>query len=118
MDVDQAGIIDAYEADMTVTSAMKGLKATVIDALTETIANDNWAKYAGQVATLGLVSGDDPEANFVQIPMESTQWADGFSQDDYKALVKDMFDGKITVSNDISAEPETEISVDYQGSVK
>ena len=54
----------------------------------------------------------------MQIPMESTQWADGFTQDDYKALVKDMFDGKITVSNDISAEPETEISVDYQGSVK
>ena len=118
VDVDQAGIIDAYGAGMTVTSAMKGLAATVKDTLKDTIENDNWSKYAGQVATLGLVSGDDPEANYVQIPMGTTQWADGFTQDDYKALVKDMFDGKISVSNDISAEPATEIAVDYQGSVK
>jgi len=114
VDVDQAAIIDAYGAGMTVTSAMKGLAATVKD----TIESDNWSKYAGQVATLGLISGDDPEANYVQIPMESTQWADGFTQDDYKALVKDMFDGTITVSNDVSAEPDTEIAVEYQGSVK
>ena len=67
---------------------------------------------------LGLVSGDDPEANFVQIPMESTQWSDGFTQDDYKALVKDMFDGKITVSNDISAMPATSIAVNEYGNIK
>ena len=76
----------------------------------------------GQIATLGLVSGDDPEANYVQIPMESTQWADGaFTQDDYKAMVKDMFDGKLTVSNDISKSPEdfaTVITVDAQGQLK
>ena len=52
--------------------------------------------------------------------MESTQWEDGkFTQDDYKALVKDMFDGKITVSNDISVEPTvTNVAVDYQGQIK
>ena len=105
VDTDQAGIIDAYGEGMTITSAMKGLAASTKDALKQIIEDDNWSSLAGQIVNLGLVSGDDPEANFVQIPMGSTQWADGFTQDDYKALVKDMFDGKITVSNDISAEP-------------
>ena len=103
---------------MTVTSAMKGLAATVNTVLTDLILNGNWAAYAGQVSTLGLV-GEDVEANFVQIPLESTQWADGFTQDDYKALVAAMFAGDVTVSNDIEAEPAvTTVTVDYQGNIK
>ena len=118
VDVDQAGIIDGgYGDGMTVTSAMKGLAPTVDHMLTE-VAAGNWANYGSKIETLGLVSGDDPEANYVQIPMGSTQWGDGFSQDDYKALVKDMFDGKITVSNDISAMPETAITVNEYGNIK
>ncbi len=118
VDVDQAGIIDGgYGEGMTVTSAMKGLAPTVDHMLTE-VAAGNWANYGGKIETLGLVSGDDPEANYVQIPMGSTQWGDGFSQDDYKALVKDMFDGKITVSNDISAMPQVTITVNEYGNIK
>ena len=118
VDVDQAGIIDGgYGDGMTVTSAMKGLAPTVDHMLTEFSAG-NWANFGGKIETLGLVSGDDPEANYVQIPMASTQWGDGFSQDDYKALVKDMFDGKITVSNDISAMPQTAITVNEYGNIK
>ena len=118
VDVDQVGIIDGgYGEGMTVTSAMKGLAPTVDHMLTEFSAG-NWANFGGKIETLGLVSGDDPEANYVQIPMASTQWGDGFSQDDYKALVKDMFDGKITVSNDISAMPQTAITVNEYGNIK
>ena len=118
VDVDQAGIIDGgYGDGMTVTSAMKGLAPTVDHMLTE-VAAGNWANYGGKIETLGLVSGDDPEANYVQIPMDSTQWGDGFTQDDYKALVKNMFDGKITVSNDISAMPSTAITVNEYGNIK
>ena len=118
VDVDQAAIIDGgYGDGMTVTSAMKGLAPTVDHMLTE-VAAGNWANYGGKIETLGLVSGSDPEANYVQIPMESTQWSDSFSQDDYKALVKDMFDGKITVSNDISAMPSTAITVNEYGNIK
>ena len=118
VDVDQAAIIDGgYGDGMTVTSAMKGLAPTVDHMLTE-VAAGNWANYGGKIETLGLVSGSDPEANYVQIPMESTQWSDSFSQDDYKALVKDMFDGKITVSNDISAMPSVAISVNEYGNIK
>lgn len=117
VDVDQATIINAYGDGMTVTSAMKGLAPTVIDTLTDVIVNGNWSKYAGKMETLGLVSAD-PEANYVQIPMDSTQWGEGFSQDDYKDLVGAMFDGSVTVSNDITVEPTVDVTVNYQGNIK
>ena len=121
VDVDQAGIIDGgYGEGMTVTSAMKGLAATVNTMLTEVFAG-NWDKYGGKIETLGLV-GENPTDNYVQIPMESTQWADGkFTQDDYKALVASMFKGDITVSNDTTAMPAVDAGhtvVNDQGSVK
>lgn len=120
VDVDQAPIIDSgYGEGMTVTSAMKGLSATVNHMLTETILNGNWAEYGGKVDTLGLVDGSDPEANYVQIPMQSTQWDDSFTQDDYKTLVSQMYEGTVTVSNDISAEPAVSgITVNYYGNIK
>ncbi len=118
VDVDQAGIIDgAYGAGMTVTSAMKGLAPTVQHMLEE-VAAGNFANYGGKIETLGLVSGDDPTANYVQIPMETTQWGDGFTQDDYKTLVKAMFDGTVTVSNDITAMPAVTITVNEYGNIK
>ena len=119
VDVDQAAIIDTYGEGMTVTSAMKGLAPTVKDLLAELILKDNWAQYAGQIQTLGLVSGTDVEANYVQIPYESTQWSDTFTKDDYAALVAAMFDGTVTVSNNTETEPTVQtITVDYQGNIK
>ena len=119
VDVDQAPTIDAYGEGMTVTSAMKGLAPTVKTILGELILNDNWAEYAGKINTLGLVSGTDVEAKYVQIPYESTQWSDTFTKDDYAALVAAMFDGTVTVSNDTETEPTVQtITVDYQGNIK
>ena len=124
-DADITAVMDTWyagEDGLTVTSAMKGLYPTTYDTLTDVVLNGNWDNYKGTIATLGLVSGDDPTANYVQIPMETTQWEDGkFTQDDYKAMVKDMFDGKITVSNDTGKAPAdfaTVISVDDQGAIK
>ena len=124
VDVDQAGVIAKYAGvdGMTVTSAMKGLYPATYDTLTDVIVNGNWDKYVGKIATLGLVSGTDPEANYVQIPMgDGTQWSDSFTQDDYKAMVADMFDGKVTVSNDTKKAPTdfaTAITVNDQGQIK
>ncbi|MBO4914241.1 MAG: BMP family ABC transporter substrate-binding protein, partial [Oscillospiraceae bacterium] len=118
VDVDQAGIIDGqYGTGMTVTSAMKGLAATVNTLLT---AVKDGSFKGGLVDTLGLVSAD-PESNYVQIPMKSTQWSSTFSQDDYKALVSDMYSGKITVSNDITknaADFANVITVTDLGNIK
>ena len=124
VDVDQAGVIAKYAGvdGMTVTSAMRGLYPATYDTVTDVIVNGNWEKYVGKIETLGLVSGTDPEANYVQIPMgDGTQWSDSFTQDDYKAMVKDMFDGKITVSNDTTKAPTdfaTAITVNAQGQIK
>ena len=120
VDVDQAGIIDGQYGDgMTVTSAMKGLGATV-DTLLTAILNDEWDNYGGQVQNLGLVSADDPTANYVQLPIETTQWNDTFTQDDYTALVASIFNGDIEVSNDTSAEQPTAetVTVNFQGNIK
>ena len=118
VDVDQAPIIDsAYGEGMTVTSAMKGLAATVNSLLT---AVQNGSFAGGKVDNLGLVSAN-PEENYVQIPMGSTQWNDSFSQADYTALVQDMFSGKITVSNDITKSATdfgTVIAVSDLGNIK
>ena len=135
VDVDQAGVIASYAAGegadqatidgykaLTVTSAMKGLYPATFDTLTDVIVNGKWDNYKGKIVTLGLVSADDPTLNYVQIPMESTQWKDGaFTQDDYKTMVKAMFDGTVKVSNDTSKFAKdfaTVITVDDQGQIK
>lgn len=113
VDSDQSGIIGE---DLTITSAMKGLAPTINDVL-DAIKADNWKDYAGKIDNLGLVS-ENPEDNFVQLPVETTQWSDDFTEDDYKDLVKRMYDGELTVSGDITALPETEIKVEDYGSIK
>ena len=107
VDTDQSAVINgAYGEGLTVTSAMKGLAPTTKDTLNAVINEGKWAEYAGKISTLGLVSGTDPEANYVQLPIETTQWTDTFTVEDYKALVAQLFDGTITVSSDISAAPQ------------
>ncbi len=120
VDVDQAGIIDGgYGEGMTVTSAMKGLGATVNTMLAAVQAGE-FANYGGKVENLGLVS-EDPELNYVQLPSATTQFGEGFSAEDYVKLVGDMFNGVITVNNDISisaADNATVIAVNDQGNLK
>ena len=119
VDTDQKPIIDgAYGEGMTVTSAMKGLAPTTIDTLTDVVVNGNWDNYKGKIENLGLVSGDDSTLNYVQLG--TTLYEDGkFTEADYAALVKGMFDGTIVVSNDIAAEPVvTNSNVEYLGNLK
>ena len=116
VDVDQSGIIDGkYGEGMTVTSAMKGLAPTVKTVLAA-ISADKWADFGGKMESLGLVS-ENPEDNYVQIPMESTQWSDGFTKDDYKTLVAAMFKGDVKVDNSTEAMPKTEIKVETFGNI-
>ena len=111
VDVDQAPTIGA---DMTVTSAMKGLAATVKTLLTKV---KDGSFEGGKVETLGLVS-EKPEENYVQLPA-STQWAEGkFTEADYNALVAALFKGEIKVSADTSAMPAVQITVNDQGNIK
>ncbi|MBQ6248932.1 MAG: BMP family ABC transporter substrate-binding protein [Oscillospiraceae bacterium] len=118
VDVDQAATIDGlYGEGMTVTSAMKGLAATVNTLLTQV---KDGSFQGGRVENLGLVSAD-VEANYVQLPVASTQWNDTFAQADYEALVASLFAGDITVDNDITkaaGDFATVVAVDDLGNIK
>ena len=117
VDVDQAGTIDGlYGEGITVTSAMKGLAATVNTMLGKVV---DGTFEGGKVETLGLVS-EVPEENYVQIA-GSTQFSDSFTKEDYKALVSKMYKGEVSVSNDIAKTADsfaTVITVDDQGNIK
>ena len=66
-----------------------------------------------------MVSGDDPTANYVQLG--TTQYDDNFTEDDYKAMVADIYDGKIKIDNnsdvDLSAYEGT-VAVSFEGNIK
>jgi basic membrane protein A len=51
--------------------------------------------------------------NYVQLS-DSTQWCDAFTEDDYKALVADMFSGKIKVDNSTENKPDVSVEVNYR----
>ena len=118
VDVDQKATIEGMysKEGLCVTSAMKGLAATV-KAVLKDVQDGKWDSYSGKVSNLGLVSGDDPEVNYVQLPT-ATWTMKNFTKDDYKALVKDMFDGKIKVSAATDAMPATDIKVTTFDNIK
>ena len=116
VDVDQTAQINGYGAGMHVTSAMKGLGATVNAALSA-IQAGKWDEYSGKVATLGLVSGSDLSVNYVGLPTDT--WAlKNWSVNDYKALVADVYAKKVTVSNAIENAPATSVKVNYYQNIK
>ncbi len=118
VDTDQSAKINGdYGEGMTVTSAMKGLAATVNTLLDATIKGE-FANYGGKIVTMGLVSGDDPTLNYVQIPAETTQWSDAYTYADYCALVAKLFSGEVTVSNAIDVLPATSVTLNPHGNIK
>ena len=116
VDVDQAPIIDGIYGDgLTLTSAMKGLAASINNILGETVAG-RFDQYGGKSEALGLVS-EDPDVNYVGLA-PSTQWDDTFTEEDYRILVGKMLNGTIIVSDSIDNMPETAIVVNDLGSIK
>lgn len=118
VDSDQAPIIDAYGEGMTVTSAMKGLTATIYAMLDAIMVTDTWDEHVGQIENLGLVSGTDMSLNYVGLPEESTQWNDDFTVDDYYDMVQKIYDGEIEISDSIDEVPEVSVNVNIrEGSI-
>lgn len=113
VDNDQASVIDQYGDGMTVTSALKGLTATTQMILDSIIVSNTWDQHVGQIENLGLVDTEDMSKNYVGLA-PSTQWNDSFTEDDYKDLVKQMYDGDIVVSDDLSKMPEVTIKVNVR----
>ncbi|BDC91984.1 nucleoside-binding protein [Treponema bryantii] len=116
VDVDQTAQINSYADGMCVTSAMKGLSATVNAALSA-IQAGNWADYSGKIANLGLVSGKDLSLNYVGLPTD-TWTMKNYSVNDYKKLVADVYANKVTVSNAIDKAPAVTVKVNYYQNIK
>ena len=74
---------------MTITSAYEGSWRNRQHSLTA-IKDGKWDEYKGQIQSLGKVSGDDPTLNYVQLPMNSTVWNDGFDRMTTRHLVKSL----------------------------
>ncbi len=118
VDSDQKPVIDAYGEGMTVTSAMKSLTATINAMLDSIIMDGTWDEHVGKIESLGLASGEDMSLNYVALPEESTQWNDDFTVEDYRAMVKKLFEGEITVSESVDRMPEVQVHVnERQGTI-
>ena len=117
VDSDQAPIIDRdYKPGICITSAMKGIKQTVIDKLEALYKDGTWE---GGINYLGLVSSENPELNYVQLPINDWRMKN-FTIEDYKALVADIMNGVKTVSAEIDNPPALSeyTNVNYEGSIK
>ena len=118
VDSDQSPIIDAYGEGMTVTSAMKGLGATVKAMLDSIIVTNTWEEHVGKIENLGLVSGTDMDVNYVGLPEDKTQWNENFTVDDYHEMERKIYDGEITIDNSTEKMPEVSVKVnERQGSI-
>ena len=116
VDIDQTDLINSYGEGMHVTSAMKGLDATVKTVL-NAIQDNKWDTYAGQVPSLGLVSDSDLSANYVGLPVDT--WAmKNFTVSDYKKLVADVYSKSITISDSIDVFPAVSIKVNTYQNIK
>lgn len=119
MDTDRAAD-PAYAdgADTIVSSAVKNYAGVLEAALSDLIENGRWSKYAGQIVSLGLVSGEDAAANEIGLA-PSTQFDDDrLTEEDYAALIADLLAGKYVVSDDVKSKPNVTIAVNYLGNVK
>ena len=95
VDVDQSS-----ESDTVITSAMKGLADSVQWALTKFYANE-FASIGGTVTSLGA------KDNAVGLPTDT--WSlKGWTVDEYKAMLKDMADGKLVVDDDYTKLASTD----------
>ena len=116
VDIDQAPIIDRnYAPGICITSAMKGIKQTVMNKL-EGIYRDHWEHG---VFKLGLESYEDPTQNYIQLPIEDWRM-DHFSVDDYKVLIKQIMDGEKEVSDQYEVFPTVSsyVTVYERGQIK
>ena len=118
VDSDQKADFDLYEENMAITSALKNVRFSVKYAI-ETILNGEWdEKCAGKFDKCGLLSADDPERNFVGIPLESTAWSDAYSVEDFRKLLTDIVNGTLTIPDSTDSFPAVLYEIEVrQGSI-
>ena len=117
VDTDQSYIIDEdYKEGICITSAMKGIKQTVLAKLEELYRDGTFEKG---FSDLGLVSSENPELNYVQLPVETWRMKN-FSVEDYRKLVGEIMSNVRPVSPNTEDYPTVSnyTKVNYRGSIK
>jgi len=112
VDVDQHYVgedTSKYPYNPFVTSAMKGLKASVVSTL-EDLMNGSWETHAGKFESKSLHDGD-----YIGLPTAESSWCfKTFTTAEYEALLSGIKDGSIEISNDTTVQPEvTNSTVNY-----
>lgn len=110
VDVDQISVGAGEEYNPVLTSAMKGLRATVTDKLVAYFTG-NWDSIGGKIDNLGLKDGD-----YIGLPTSEQSWAfKKFTQDEYQTVLSGIKDGSISISNDTENKPAvgSHTTVDY-----
>lgn len=112
VDVDQSSV-----DTKVLTSAMKGLRESVISSLEE-YADDKWDVIGGKSYTLGLNSkfGDLENRDYVGIPTAESSWRfETFTLDQYNAILTSIKNGTVTITNSTTEEPTVSsyTTVDY-----
>lgn len=115
VDVDQSSV-----DTKVLTSAMKGLRESVISSLEE-YANDKWDVIGGKSYTLGLNSkfGDLENRDYVGIPTAESSWRfETFTLDQYNAILTSIKNGTVTITNSTTEAPTVSsyTTVDYVSS--
>ena len=103
VDVDQVSV----DPDRVLTSAVKGLRASVQSAL-ELYYADKWSEIGGSTANLGLGSkfGSLEARDYVGLPTADTSWKfKSFQKATYETLVAKIGKGEIAINGDVSAAP-------------
>ena len=105
------------EESPVLTSVQKVYLRAVETVLTDVIERSLWSGYAGKTVSLGVVSGEDLAANYVELAA-STKFEDGkFSFEDYAALIAALHAGDYAVSDETKTKPSVVIAVNYLGNI-
>ena len=103
VDVDQRASAGETK-EVIITSAMKNLTGSVVDALTAYYNNSGaWTDtQAGKTALLGAAE------NAIGLPATPDSWGfENLTVEDYNDIYKKLVNGTVTVSNSISTVPNT-----------
>lgn len=100
VDVDQR-----YDSDTVVTSAMKGLGASVISVLESIYKNNSWNTYAGKTTTFNASN------NGVSLPTEVIGDAKGNAFDRFKTFDKAAYDAVYATLASGAVKPIREIKI-------
>lgn len=96
VDVDQS-----YESPAVITSAMKGIGEAAIQALKASETEESWTEFVGDGSAAIVLGAKD---NAVGLP--TATWSlEGWSVEEYEAMLADIVAGKITIDNADVPEP-------------